>query len=465
MTVELRPLSVDDADSLAVIERLASQPFRDAGYPNVADDDPFTAAELAPYADGGRGWVAIDTTGAAIGYVLVDVVDGAAHIEQVTVHPHHQGTGIGRVLVESVAAWAAERAMPAVTLTTYTDVSWNRPLYEHLGFAVLDDTDIGPQLRQLRDVEADHGLDPATRVCMRLVVTPPATSSAGPQASLFCDTKLAHRIERAEVDLIRAVNDAAGRRGAPSFLVPVAGGVASFADDGSPYNKVAGLGFDGIPGVEELATIEAAFAARGAPTQVELAHLADPAIGELLTSRGYRLESFENVLGRPLDGSEAPLSPPDIEVRLSPEDEFDNWLCVVADAAAHPDSEELPWHEEFPRAIYEQAQRDAAQAGVRRYSAWRSGSLAGGAELRVVDNIAQFAGAATAPAHRRRGIQSALLSRRLADAGAEGCDLAVIVVQPGSKSQQNAQRNGFHLLYARATLVKPPMKDNPTLQR
>ena len=61
-------------------------------------------------------------------------------------------------------------------------------------------------------------------------------------ASLFCDTNLARRIERAEVGLIRAANDAAGRRGAPALLIPVAGGVASFADEGSPYNKVAGLG-------------------------------------------------------------------------------------------------------------------------------------------------------------------------------------------------------------------------------
>ena len=275
--------------------------------------------------------------------------------------------------------------------------------------------------------------------------------------SLFCAGRLARRIERAEVDLVSAANHASGRRGAHSFLMPIAGGVASFADAGSPYNKVTGLGFDGVPDPEELDAIEGALAARGAPAQVELAHLADSAIGEMLTARGYRLESFENVLGRSLDGSEAALSLPEIDVRLSPDDEFDTWLSVVADAAAHPDSEGLPWHEEFPRTIYEQAERDSAQAGVRRYAAWRAGSLAGGAGLRLVDDIAQFAGAATAPAHRRHGIQNALLSRRLADAAAEGCDLAVIVVQPGSKSQQNAQRRGFHLLYTRAILVKPPV--------
>jgi hypothetical protein len=48
--------------------------------------------------------------------------------------------------------------------------------------------------------------------------------------------------------------------------------------------------------------IERAFTARGAPVQVELAHLVDPAIGVLLTDRDYRLTSFENVLGLALKG-------------------------------------------------------------------------------------------------------------------------------------------------------------------
>jgi ribosomal protein S18 acetylase RimI-like enzyme len=85
--------------------------------------------------------------------------------------------------------------------------------------------------------------------------------------------------------------------------------------------------------------------------------------------------------------------------------------------------------------------------------ALRDGVFAGGAELRVGGGIAQFAGAATAPEHRRRGVQTALLSARLVDAAA-GCEVAVITTQPGSKSQQNAQRRGFDLLYTRATLVR-----------
>jgi hypothetical protein len=52
-------------------------------------------------------------------------------------------------------------------------------------------------------------------------------------------------------------------------------------------------------------------------------------------------------------------------------------------------------------------------------------------------------------------VQAALLSARLADAAA-GCDIAVVTTLPGSRSQQNVQRQGFDLLYTRATLVRQP---------
>ncbi|MEV4314750.1 GNAT family N-acetyltransferase [Actinocrispum sp. NPDC049592] len=273
---------------------------------------------------------------------------------------------------------------------------------------------------------------------------------------LFCDTVLAERIERAEARLMAECCEAAQRGDSPGFVHVLAGGVASFAEDGSPYNKVAGLGFHGVPSAADLDDVEKAFAAHGAVVQVELAHLADPAIGVLLTERGYRLESFENVLGLALDGEYEPVALPGFVIRRSGDDEFEQWLEVVADGAAHPDTQGLPWHEEFPREIYLRAQRHSAAAGEQHYVAVRDGAFVGGAGLRVSEGIAQFAGAATAPAHRRRGVQSALLAARLADARAAGCDVAVITTQPGSKSQQNAQRQGFDLLYTRAVLVKQP---------
>jgi ribosomal protein S18 acetylase RimI-like enzyme len=274
------------------------------------------------------------------------------------------------------------------------------------------------------------------------------------RSPLFCDTTLAGRIERSEAQFITAYSDAARRRrDLAGFAIPIAGGVASYAEPDSPLNKVAGLGFAGRPGPADLDAIEQAFAARDAPVQVEVSSLADPALLELLAERGYRLVSFENVLGRALAGAVEKAAPPGVDIQPSGDDEFDTWLDVVVEASLHPDTQGVPWLEEFPREILENAERDAAGL-VQRYLARLDGTPAGGGSMRVTDGIAQLTGAGTAPAFRRRGIQSALLSRRLADATAAGCEIAVITVQPGSKSQQNAQRRGFDLLYARAVLAR-----------
>jgi GNAT superfamily N-acetyltransferase len=274
---------------------------------------------------------------------------------------------------------------------------------------------------------------------------------------LFCDTALAERIERAEAQLIAKASTAARRRADDAaFVLPVAGGVASFAGAGSPYNKVAGLGFGGVPGPAAWEQIERAYAAVGAPVQVELAHLADPAIGAVLTGRGYRLVLFDNVLGLVLRGEPERVTPPGIEVRPSGAEEFEPWLDVVVHGFAHPDAQGVALHDELPREVFAGAARDFAAAGGIRYIALRDGVIVGGARLHMAEGVAQLAGATTAPAHRRRGVQAALLSARLADAAAVGCDIAVVTTLPGSKSQQNVQRQGFDLLYTRATLVRQP---------
>jgi GNAT superfamily N-acetyltransferase len=282
--------------------------------------------------------------------------------------------------------------------------------------------------------------------------------SAG-RRPLFCDVALAERIERVGAQLVAKASEAAHSRAVhpAGFVIPVAGAVASFAEDDSPFNKVAGLGFGGLPGAAALDEIERAFAACGAPVQVELAHLADPAIGVLLTERGYRLVSFENVLGRDLGGAPERVTPPGVEVRRIGDEEFDAWLDVVVDGFVHPDTQGLAQHEEFPREAMERAERDlVSAAGAVCYVALRYGAIAGGASMRMAEGVAQFTGAATAPAHRRQGVQTALLSARLADAAAAGCGIAVVTTRPGSTSQQNVQRQGFDLLYTRAVLVKQP---------
>lgn len=276
--------------------------------------------------------------------------------------------------------------------------------------------------------------------------------------TLACDIALAARIERAEARLLAdGVASVARRAGARADVLcrPLAGGHAAFTEPGSPLNKVAGLGFEGALSGKELEEVEEEYARRGCPVRVELSSLADPAIGAFLTRRGYVLDGFEDVLGLALPAVDLPPVAAGLHVRPSGPDELERWLDVTATGFLAPDEQGVPSSESFEEEVLRRVVRDFVQAeGMTRYLAERAGQPAGGGSVRIADGLAQLCGAATLPAHRRRGVQTALLSERLAAAGRAGCDLAVVTTQPGSRSQENARRRGFALLFTRTVLVR-----------
>jgi ribosomal protein S18 acetylase RimI-like enzyme len=90
---------------------------------------------------------------------------------------------------------------------------------------------------------------------------------------------------------------------------------------------------------------------------------------------------------------------------------------------------------------------------VLRRRACRANRTRGGG-FRVSDGVAQLVGAATAPAHRRRGVQSALLRARLADAAEAGCDIAVVTTAPGSSHSRTCNGRDFICSIPAPSLVK-----------
>ncbi|MER5882980.1 GNAT family N-acetyltransferase [Streptomyces sp. NPDC001941] len=164
--MRIRPALTAELPLLQTIERAAGESFRALGMDSVADDEPPALALLETYRAGGHAWVA-DEGGHPVAYLVSDVIDGAAHIEQVTVHPRAARRGVGRALIEDLAARAAGRGLGALTLTTFTDVPWNAPYYARLGFRALAEAELTEGLRKIRREEADLGLDHWPRVCMR----------------------------------------------------------------------------------------------------------------------------------------------------------------------------------------------------------------------------------------------------------------------------------------------------------
>jgi ribosomal protein S18 acetylase RimI-like enzyme len=266
---------------------------------------------------------------------------------------------------------------------------------------------------------------------------------------------VARRIEHAEATMIGEFGRLAARQFGDQkvFIGNCAGGIAVAAGPGAPYSKVAGLGFEPID-ESALAVVESAYAERATPVRVELSSLGSPEAGTLLTRRGYMLQGFENVLAISLPAPHREIA--GAAVALAAETETAQWIDVLASSFAAPDTYDGPIVEEHVDrgAIDALLEQTSEIDGFMAYLARRNGEVAGAGGMRIANGIAQLCGAGTLPAHRRRGVQTALLQQRLADAARAGCDIAVVTTQPGSVSQQNVQRQGFELLYARAILVK-----------
>lgn len=88
--------------------------LQDIGMDSVAEDAPPSLDVLIEFQRRGCCWVAVEECGSSdqpIAYVLVNVVDQAAHVEQVSVHPKWARRGIGRQLLQTAAGWASSQGL------------------------------------------------------------------------------------------------------------------------------------------------------------------------------------------------------------------------------------------------------------------------------------------------------------------------------------------------------------------
>lgn len=267
---------------------------------------------------------------------------------------------------------------------------------------------------------------------------------------------LAQRIEAAEARLSLAMAEVVRQGGrTDAFGLTIGSGAAVYCGPGEPMTKVIGVGIAEPLGDAGIDAIEAAFAPTGVNPGIEFATLGDFESIRRLESRGYRLQRIEMVLGRDLSRPTL-IDPPSggISVQRG-HDEL--WARLAVGGFASPetvDGRDVP-AEHYDASVLERVvQQFAGVDSVRRYVAFLHGEPVGAGSARVDGTLYQLCGAATLPEHRRQGVQSALLAARLADARAAGCDLAVVTVEPGSRSQANVQRRLFTPLYSRLVMAR-----------
>ena len=150
---EVRAAARADLPLLEDVHRRAATLFRTAGYelPELPFDVDGLATAKAVFVSGRP----------PVGFVRVDEIDGLAHIGELAVVPRYMRQGIGGRLIERACAWARAHGYPAITLTTFADVPWNRPFFAARSFMETDE--LTPGVSALREEERRLGLDAVGR--------------------------------------------------------------------------------------------------------------------------------------------------------------------------------------------------------------------------------------------------------------------------------------------------------------
>jgi GNAT superfamily N-acetyltransferase len=268
---------------------------------------------------------------------------------------------------------------------------------------------------------------------------------------VFVNIELARRLEAIETWCAAEYGRArlAMHPDSDTSVVSVAGGVACFLGPGSPLNESRGLGMLGPVSSDDLDAMERPFLGRGVTSKVTACPLADPSLLEGLAARGYRASAFEDVLYRTLDASERfPEPPRDIVVSWARPDEAEVYGQTMIRGFAAPEEPDPSLRELFLMS--------AKVEGMLGQLARVEGEPAGAAALLIRDGMAMLCGASTLPIYRNRGVQTALLHARLAQASKLGCEIVVIGAAPGSTSHRNAERQGFRVAYTKLALVRDP---------
>ncbi|MGY1699875.1 GNAT family N-acetyltransferase [Geodermatophilus sp. SYSU D00766] len=157
MRDDVRVAGPADLERLPAIEAAADALFATAGITDLPP--PHTAQERA------AAWRVLVVGQPAVGFAVLERVDGDVHLEQLSVHPAAGRRGLGTALLDAALRTARDAGAARVTLTTYADVPWNAPWYAARGFTEVADP--GPELAALVDREAAAGLGvPGRRVVM-----------------------------------------------------------------------------------------------------------------------------------------------------------------------------------------------------------------------------------------------------------------------------------------------------------
>lgn len=232
-------------------------------------------------------------------------------------------------------------------------------------------------------------------------------------------------------------------------ILEIGGGVACFSGFDSYLSQVVGWGFqtNAKQLTSEIAIIEEFYKSiRHQRVDIELCPFVGNELAVFLGQRGYQLSELNNVSVLNLNHYHVPtFEDNSLVIREIQKNELQEWAKKVALGFAAPEAQEQFYH-------YAKAQ------GVRVFAAFKGNELVAGATLAIHDDFCDLGVTSTLPAYRGQGLQKKLVHARLMAAKQQGATTATVTTEPGSISDCNVQKTGFHCAYTRIKMSLVPVK-------
>jgi GNAT superfamily N-acetyltransferase len=257
-------------------------------------------------------------------------------------------------------------------------------------------------------------------------------------------SRLAERVERAALESHYDVASTEVRRGLGLQVTKIGTALVSIAAGvpGTVINRTIGLGVEAGERPKTLDSIANRYEQAGVDRYyVHLhPHAHPPELRDWIQDRGWaRLRGWQKFRR----GTEPPAKArSDLEVRRIGAGHALDFARIAAQGFG------------LSSAIVPVLAGLADHDGWRLYLCFEGETPAAAAGMFVLDDVAWLTWASTLPEYRRRGAQSALLHRRIADAIASGCGM--IVTETGEAVEGDSQhsfnnilRAGFEPLYVR----------------
>jgi GNAT superfamily N-acetyltransferase len=226
-------------------------------------------------------------------------------------------------------------------------------------------------------------------------------------------------------------------------ILNINGGAACFSGFDSYLSQVVGWGFTTKlkQFYFEIERIENFYRAlHHSRVDIELCPFVGNELTVFLSQRGYSISELNNVSVLDLKEYEAVDCANDSfiisEIKTNEKKE---WAKRVAIGFGAPEAEEQFFH-------YVQSQ------GVKAFAVYDGTEIVAGATVAMHGDFCDLGVTSTLPAYRGKGLQKKLVHTRLNTAKKYGLSWATVTTEPGTVSDRNVQKAGFHCAYTRIKL-------------